>query len=61
MEKTCENCEYFMRMSMDIGKYHWGYCQKPGSGTKEMNGNKEGVFMWANKTCNDFKPRQESA
>ena len=38
----------------------WGNCMKPGDHAAEANVNRErGVFVWDDKTCSDFKPKQE--
>jgi len=28
---------------------------------EQTNGNKKGVFKWADGTCRDFKPKQEAS
>lgn len=57
--KICKNCEYFAQASISSGRCAWGECMKPGSRIVEVNGEKErGAFKWADKTCDDFKPKQ---
>lgn len=57
--KICKNCEYFAQASISSGRYAWGECMKLGSCVVEVNGEKErGAFKWADKTCDDFKPKQ---
>ncbi|MDH4239055.1 MAG: hypothetical protein OEW48_05800 [Phycisphaerae bacterium] len=59
MEKVCKNCKYFVQKTFDSSKYLWGDCMKE-AGSIEADCKKEqGVFMWADKTCSDFKPKQE--
>ena len=58
MEKVCKNCEYFVQISCFSGKYLWGDCREPSM--KEMSIDKKDVFKWADKTCLNFKPRQEA-
>ncbi|MHC4545788.1 MAG: hypothetical protein ACYTDW_15575 [Planctomycetota bacterium] len=56
MEKVCKNCEYFVQVSSTI-KHIWGECMKSVSSI-ETDGKKElGAFMWADKTCSDFKSK----
>ena len=60
MEKVCKNCEYFTQVSISTDRYSWGDCMKPVSCLVEINGEKEhGAFMWANKTCCDFRSKQK--
>ena len=61
MEEVCQNCEYFVRMSLSPSTYLWGDCRKPASSMEQTNGNKKGVFKWADGTCRDFKPKQEAS
>ncbi len=59
MEKVCKNCEYFVQKTFDSSKHLWGDCMKK-AGSIEADGKKEqGAFMWADKTCSDFKLKQE--
>ena len=59
MEKVCKNCEYFVQASFGDNRYIWGDCMKASS-SKEADGKKKrGIFMWADKTCSDFKPKEE--
>ena len=58
MEKVCKNCEYFVQVC-STNEHIWGDCMKAASSI-EADGKKElGAFMWADKTCSDFKPREE--
>ncbi len=58
VKKVCKNCEYFVQVS-STNKHIWGDCMKAASSI-EADGKKElGAFMWADKTCSDFKPREE--
>ena len=58
MEKACENCEYFVQVSSTT-KHIWGECMKSVSSI-EADGKKEpGAFMWADKTCSDFKSKPQ--
>jgi len=60
MEKVCKNCEYFMQESFGSATYAWGRCRKP-TESVEVEGKKErSAFMWADKTCSDFKPKQKA-
>jgi hypothetical protein len=59
MEKVCKNCEYFAQKTFDSSKYLWGDCMKEASPIEADGREKQGVFMWADKTCSDFKPKQE--
>jgi hypothetical protein len=57
MKRICKNCEHFMQVS-STSEHIWGDCIKPTSSIK-MSGKEEyGAFMWADKTCNDFKPKK---
>ena len=39
--------------------YVWGDCMKPGKYRLDAQGTKmEGVFMWADKSCDDFETRK---
>jgi hypothetical protein len=58
MERICKNCEYFVQVSFAT-KYIWGDCMKQASSI-EIDGKKEhGSFMWADKTCSDFKSKEQ--
>jgi hypothetical protein len=57
MGKICKNCECFVQVSLDSGKYLWGDCREPTM--KEMSIDKKDVFKWGNGTCPNFKPRQD--
>jgi len=62
MEKKCKNCEHFRRVSGEYVSYVWGDCVKPGRYTgDEQNTKTPGVFMWADKSCDDFEPRKTPA
>jgi len=57
MERICKNCECFVQVS-STSEYMWGDCMKPVSSV-EMDGKKaRGTFVWADKTCSDFKPKK---
>lgn len=57
MEKICKNCEYFVQLS-STSEHIWGDCMRSVS-SFEVDGRKEhGAFMWADKTCDDFKPKR---
>jgi hypothetical protein len=58
MEKTCENCEYFVRTSSDTGEYVRGKCMNPETCTVDQEGNEHGLSQWKSGTCIDFKPKQ---
>ena len=59
MKKVCKNCEHFVQKTFDSSKHLWGDCMKK-AGSIEADGKKEqGAFMWADKTCSDFKLKQE--
>jgi len=59
MEKKCNNCVHFRKCSIWHVKHVWGYCTKPGKDTGDAQSKKtEGVFMWADKSCDDFETRK---
>jgi hypothetical protein len=58
MRKICKNCEHFVPKGFSRSSLRWGDCMKPREDV-EGNLNKErGVFVWDDKTCNDFKPKK---
>ena len=67
MERTCINCEYFIRASSELVKdgaigeltdaYAWGRCVNPETAKTDEQGRLKGVFQWADGCCLDFKPR----
>jgi hypothetical protein len=59
MEKVCKNCEYFEQGSTDISKYVWGDCRKAASSAVKESDREFGSFTWGDKTCGDFKPKQQ--
>jgi hypothetical protein len=61
MEKTCENCEYFVPTSSDAGEYVRGKCVNPESCIIHQKGNKDGILQWKGGTCTDFKPKQKQS
>ena len=63
MEKKCNNCEYFKSGSPEYYlTFVWGDCMKPGKYTWDTQDTKTpGVFMWGNKSCDDFEPRKTPA
>lgn len=59
MEKVCKNCEYFVQKTFESSRYLWGDCMN-GANSIGSDGKKEqAAFVWADKNCSDFKPRQE--
>ncbi len=61
MEKICKNCEYFVAKGISyFPSPRWGDCMKPRDNNSEVDVEKQrGVFMWEDKTCGDFKPKQK--
>ena len=59
MEKVCKNCEYFVQENISGTTYAWGHCKKPKTSVMVSVKNERGAFMWADKTCSDFKPKQK--
>jgi len=59
MEEVCRNCEYFVQVSPSFSKYVWGDCMKEARSAESNGKKKRGTFMWADKTCSDFKPKQK--
>ena len=60
MKKACRDCQYFKQLSMVSTKYVWGDCMKPQNWIPDTNDkNRSVAFTWADKTCDDFKPRQK--
>jgi hypothetical protein len=59
MEKPCKNCEYFVQESIGIATHAWGYCRKPAGYVATEMQQERGVFVWADKTCADFKPERK--
>lgn len=60
MKKICKNCEYFVAKGISYSSPRWGDCMKPKGCNDEVDVEKEhGVFMWEDKTCSDFEPRQK--
>ncbi|MFX0202516.1 MAG: hypothetical protein ACFFCW_40940, partial [Candidatus Hodarchaeota archaeon] len=61
MTKKCNNCEHFIRASAMNAGHVWGDCMKPGKSRWDTQGRKiPGVFTWADKSCDDFKPQNTS-
>lgn len=58
MEKVCKNCEYFVQVSSTI-EYICGDCMKAESSIEADGKKEQGAFVWADKTCSDFKLKQE--
>ena len=60
MRETCENCEYFVAKGISYSSSpRWGDCMKPTGFNGDVDVEKQrGVFMWNDKTCGDFKPKQ---
>ncbi|HUT29946.1 MAG TPA: hypothetical protein VMX13_09150 [Sedimentisphaerales bacterium] len=54
---TCKNCEYFVQVSSERGRYAWGRCLNPTTADTDEQGHLRGVFQWADGSCLDFKPR----
>ena len=62
MEKKYKNCEHFRMIIGEDATHVWGDCMKPGKYTWDTQGTKTpGVFMWGNKSCDDFEPRKTPA
>lgn len=59
VKKVCKNCEYFVQVSF-TSKYIWGDCMKAASSIEADGKEEQGAFMWVDKTCSDFKPKQKS-
>ena len=59
MKKVCKNCEYFVQVSSDLSKFIWGDCMKDAKPVGPDGKKERGYFTWADRTCIDFKPRQE--
>jgi len=60
MKKVCKNCKYFAQVSFTAGSNHiWGDCVKTASSVEADDKKERGVFVWDDKTCSDFKPKQE--
>ena len=60
MRKICKNCEYFVAKGLSYSSPRWGDCMKPRAGDAEVGVEKRrGVFVWDDKTCSDFKPKQK--
>jgi len=59
MDKICKNCEYFEQGSTNISKYVWGNCKKAASSAVTESNRERAAFMWGDKTCSDFKPKQQ--
>jgi len=59
MEEVCKNCEYFVQENILGATYAWGHCKKPTASVAAQREKERGAFMWADKTCSDFKPRQK--
>ena len=57
MERICKNCEHFMQKSTSYPRYIWGDCMKPTTSAAADEEKERGTFMWADKTCSDFKPK----
>jgi len=57
MEKICINCKYFVQVSAVFSSHVWGDCIKHAENTPDMEvAKKNAVFVWADKTCDDFEP-----
>ena len=59
MEKFCKNCEYFVQVSFGVSKHIWGDCMKAAGPIEANDREDHGAFMWADKTCSDFKPKEK--
>lgn len=59
MEEVCKNCEYFSQKTFESSRYLWGDCMKGASSIGEDGEKEQAAFVWADKTCSDFKPRHE--
>jgi hypothetical protein len=60
MEKICKNCEYFEQGSSAMSRCVWGNCAKPASSIETDDKRERGSFVWADKTCSDFRQRQQA-
>ncbi len=60
MDKKCKNCKHFRIGSALPATHIWGDCMKPRKyDTFDAQGTKTtGVFMWDDKSCDDFEPRK---
>lgn len=62
MKNICKNCEYFVLRGFSHSSVTWGDCTKPRADVVAVDADKgRGVFMWEDKTCADFKPKQKPA
>ena len=59
MEKFCKNCEYFVQVSFGASKHIWGDCMKAAESIEANDREDHGAFMWADKTCSDFKLKEK--
>ena len=57
MERVCKNCEHFVQVS-STSEHIWGDCMKSVSPVGTDGRKIHGAFMWADKTCIDFKPKR---
>jgi len=63
MEKICKHCQYFVQGSVNIldSEDIWGHCENPENCVRGESDNRiRGMFTWSDKSCRDFKPRQQS-
>jgi hypothetical protein len=60
MENICQNCEYFVPVSVSSDRYAFGDCTNPQTSIVDESGSRKGVFTWADGTCLDFKPKKRS-
>ncbi|MHC4694049.1 MAG: hypothetical protein ACYS67_15010 [Planctomycetota bacterium] len=59
MEKVCKNCEHFEQKTFESSRYLWGDCTKGAISIWPDGKKQQAAFVWADKNCGDFKPRQE--
>jgi hypothetical protein len=59
MEKLCKNCKHFAQVSFGVSKHIWGDCMKSAGSIEGDDREDRGTFMWGDKTCSDYKPKEE--
>lgn len=60
MDKKCENCKHFRMGNVIPIHYIWGDCVNPKRYNRDAQGKKtHRVFTWADKSCDDFEPREK--
>ena len=61
MDKVCKNCKHFRQVSILSIGYVWGDCLKLRYEHDSEGKAITGAFTWADKSCDDFEPRQTLA